>query len=322
MLQTKALYNLLRLNAAEDATVTADLWAVEDLRLLAMDELFLRLEKYKVRLTRISFHQFSDRCDTPEELTDLLLPDGLSEKERDPFYLLIFELWRRLLSERQSLSIFCDELDHRITLYDQGNIESDELVQDALANLLEVLDENVDAGADPKDVFTAVSNYCANDLEQFIYDYIAELLDNGNSLYASELIEGFFFYITEPLWFDLLKARLLAFTDIDNANLAIHRLLENALDLPLLLEILYFLATNGKQTLFILAVNKAIACLSSNEELIEVMTLVADYYRRLDEEVLEQAVQKLLKQRKELRSAFDPKDPDLVKLQGLLLQST
>jgi hypothetical protein len=297
MLQTKALYNLLRLNAAEDPSVKGDPWALENLRELPLDDLFVRLQKYSVQLERTSFQQFASDCETPEELAELLMPDGDSEKTCDPFYLLVFELWRRLLPEKQSLSIFCDELDHRIALYDQGITDSDELVQDGLANLLEVLDENADAGADPEDVFAAICDYCAHDLESFLYDYIAELLDSGNSLYASELIEGFSPYVTDPFWFDFLKTRLLAYTDIGDANLAMHRLLENELDVSLVLEMIRFLAKNGERELFVLTVKKALPSLSTNEELVEVTTLVGEYFAAQEEEGKEQDLLKRIQEK-------------------------
>jgi hypothetical protein len=245
------------------------------------EELFAQLAKRGVRLDRNAFCEFARQGDTPEELADLLLPDGAPEKERDPFYLLVFELWRRLLPEKQSLSIFCDELDYRIALYDRGEKFSDDLLQDAIANLLEVLDENTDLGADPEDVFTAICNYCAHDLESFLYDYIAELLDSGNSLYASELVEGFSLCVTDPFWFDFLKTRLLAFTDVGDANLALHRLLENDLDFPLLLEMLHFLAAHGERELFSLGVQKTIPLLAGNEDWREAIEIIADSYARL-----------------------------------------
>ncbi len=295
MLQTKALYNLLRLNAAEDPSIQADSWEVEDLRTLSLEELFARLRKCNVQIDKNTFHQFADQCDTPEDLAELLISDG---KKQDPLYLVIFELWRRLLPEKQSLSIFCDELDHRIALYDLGELRSDELVQDALANLLEILDENADAGADPEDVFIGICDYCAHDLENFLYDYVADLLDSGNSLYASELIEGFSPYVTEPLWFDFLRVRLLAYTDVGDANIAMHSLLENELELPLLLEMLRFLSTTGEYSLFLLAAKKALSHLAMQEELIEFLNIAADYYRRLDEDDKEQALQKIARQQK------------------------
>lgn len=294
MLQTKALCNLLRLNAAEDPTVEAPPWALEDLRAVSLDALFSRLEKSGVRVDKHGFSQFAEQCDTPEEMTELLFPDEASEKDRDAFYVIVFELWRRLIPEKQSLSIFFDELDHRISLYDQGDIESDEPIQDALANLMEILDENADTGADPEEVFQAISEYCAHDLESFITDYISDLLDSSNALYASDLIEGFSPYVGDPCWFDFLKIRLIAFTDIGDANIAMHRLLEHELELPLLLEIVRFLSACGEHELFKMALRKVIPHINTQEEIVDVMRYIADFYRRLDEEEREQAVQKIL----------------------------
>jgi hypothetical protein len=312
MLQTKALYNLLRLNSAEDPTVVAEGWALEDLRKTSLEDLFERLQKSGIQMDRQSFFHFADSCDTPEELTELLLPDAALEKERDPFYLILFELWRRLVPEKQSLSIFCDELDYRIFLYDLGELGSDEPIQDALANLLEILDENADSGVDPQEVLLAISEYCAHDLESFILDYISDLLDSGNAIYASELIEGFSSYSADPVWFDFLRIRLISFTDIGDANIAMHRLLENDLELPLLLEAIRFLVVNGEHSLFKEAVQKAAPLLETKEEAIEVMSLIADYYRRLDEEEKEKAVVHVLKEHESHQSL------DLKRFTGLM----
>ena len=184
MLQTKALYNLLRLNADEDSTIEAEKWALEDLRLLSPEKLFARLETLGVKLDKGTFSQFAENCDTPEDLTDLLLPDQ-GEDTYDQFYLCIFELWRQLVPEKQSLSIFCDELDNRIYQYDQGILDNDEIIQDSLANLMEILDENADLGVEPKEIFNSLTEYCAHDLEGFLYDYICEQIDAGYFLYAA-----------------------------------------------------------------------------------------------------------------------------------------
>lgn len=323
MMQTKALYNLLRLQAAEDPTVEAEAWALEDLRQITPEEIFSRLAARNVHLDKLAFVQFAENCDTPEDLAELLLPDQESEESYDPLYLLVFELWRRLLPEKQSLSIFGDELDHRIALYsqdDQENLESDEEIQDALANLLEVLDENADAGADPQEVFLAVSDYCAHDLESFIVDYIVDILDSENEPYASELIEGFTPYVSEPIWFDFLRARLASFKDIAEANRIIHRILENEPEPTLLMEILNFLAGSGEHELFVAAVKKILPLLKTEEELLEVMEIAADYYGRLDQDAIEQSIQKLMQKRKSATGPLNPSDPDLKLLNQLLVK--
>ncbi len=317
MLQTKALYNLLRLNAAEDPSVKAEPWALEDFRALSDEQIYSRLKKGNIQIDPESFLRFADECDTPEELADLLFEE--ENPQWDENYLLIFELWRRHLLDKQSLSIFCDELDYRISLYDHGDLENDELIQDGLANLLEVLDENADTGADPQETFASICDYCAHDLESFLYDYIADLLDSGNQFYASELIDGFHSYVQESIWFDFLKARLLSFTDIGESNLMIHRILDNEeTDDPLLMEILHHLSIVGEHELFTLAVNKILPHLKTDKELLDVMSIVADYYRRLDEDTLEQAIQKLMQKRKESHRKLDSKDPDLKILSDLL----
>lgn len=295
MVQTKALYNLLRMSASEDSYKEVEDWKIENLRSFSLGELFARLGKNGLQIDKNHFFHFAEECDTPEDLTDLLLHDDTSAELQDFLYLTLFEIWRRLLPEKQSLSIFCDELDHRIALYDQGELQSDELVQDALANLLEILEQNADSGVALEKILRLISDYCAYDLEGFICDYISDLIDNGNSLYASELIEEFSPYAQDPLWFGFLRIRLVAFTNIADANIAIHRLLENELESLLLLEILRFLSTDGKPELFKIAIKKIIPLLETQEELADVLLIVVDFYHCLDEDEKEGRAQNILK---------------------------
>ncbi|MES2273831.1 MAG: hypothetical protein V4487_06530 [Chlamydiota bacterium] len=321
MVQTKALYNLLRLNAAEDQTLAAKPWAIEDLRAIPQSELFSRLAKKDIRLDKGGFIVFAENCDTPEELADLLLPDEVDEESYDALYLVIFELWRRLLPEKQSLSIFCDELDCQIAYFDEDREVSDEPLQDALSNLLEILDENADAGVEPHNVFAAISEYCAHDLESFIYDYIADLLDCGNPTYAEELIEGFSPYLREPASFDFLKARLVSFTDTPHANRLIRKILENENALPELIEILAFLAENGDHDLFVSTVKKIFPFLKTEEEFLELLEIAGDYYRRLDQDGVEQSILKLIKKRENRVGSLSPTDPDLKALLQIMAKS-
>lgn len=290
MLQTKALYNLLRLNVGHDPSIKADAWALEDLRKVSQDKLFDR-----INLDKEKFMQFAENCDTPEALAEFLYPDDADPEGWDRFYLVVFEVWRRLIPEKQSLSIFCDELDFRIAQYENEEVKSDEQVQDALSNLLEVLEENSDAGAKPHQVFSAINDYCAHDLDRFLYDYIADLLDSDNELYASELIEGFSPYVKEKHWFALLKARLTATWDVAEANKMVRSLLPKNSDLSLLMEILDYLSVHGDHELLTAAVKKIIPLLDSKELQKDFFTTVAEYFSRLDDDEKEQAVQKMIK---------------------------
>ncbi len=312
-LQTKAIYNLLRLNAQETSGADVETWALENLRDLSIEVLFQRLSPWGISLDKNYFISFAGECDTPEELTELLLEESVSLKEHDQVYLIIFELWRRILPERQSLSIFCDELDHRIFLYDRGALESDEPIQDILANLQEILDENQDEGEAPVEIFLAISEYCAHDVEGFIYDYITELLDGGDVSYAQELAEGFFPFLPESIWPPFLKARILSFSDPSRANAEVARILDKHpnTETSFLFETLRFLSVSGDHRLFIAVIQKIIAQLQTEEEFEELLEIAADYYRRLDQDDVEMAIERLMKKRSLNTFAFDPRDPDL-----------
>lgn len=319
-LQTKSLYNLLRLNRQMNPLLSCEEWQVEDLRALSSEALFDRLAQEGVVLDKDRFHSFSSECDTPEELTEMLLDEQVSSKQHDQAYLLLFELWRRLCPEKQSLSIFCDELDHRISLYDASALESDEPIQDALSNLTEILDENVDAGVAPYEIFETVCSYCAHDLMGFIIDFISDLLDSSNQLYASELIEDFAYYCPETIWFDFLRARLVALMDSVKANRMIRLLLEHDADLTadLLLEIVRFQGGYGERPVFAEAVKKLIPRLQTEEEFRDLLELSADYFRRRDREDLEKAVQQLLAKRKKRSGDIKSNDPDVQTFERLI----
>lgn len=243
-IQSRALYNLLRMNWLEDATLKVEPWQVEDYRALREAELFSRLKSLDIVLSKESFLAYAENCETPEDLVDCLWLKEEDALGMDKVYLLVFELWRRFLPERQSLSIFCDELDFRIFLYDANALKDDEPIQEILAVLESVLEENVDKGVEPQEVFQLVAGYCAHDLESFIYDYISEQIDQKNGLFASELLDGFYPYIANEEWFEFLKIRLLAETDAEGASLMLSGLVEELQEKPdsgLLLEIDSFL---------------------------------------------------------------------------------
>lgn len=292
MLQTKALYNLLRLNAKEDPSIQAKPWALEDLRQVSIETLWKKLAKLKITLDETRFTKFAEECDSPEMLTDLLL-DDTDDDRYDQLYLILFELWRRFFPERASLSIFCDELDHQINLYDHDELDSDEAIQDGLANLSEILEEHVDQEMSPKEAFALVSEYFANDLVTFLYDYITDLLDQDNLLYATELLEEFAPYMPEPLRFDLLSARVLSATDIVGANHAMKLLLEKSIEPDLLFDLLRLLAAIGDHNLFQEAIKKLLPFVKEKEDVEEIFDLTIEYYRRLDLDSQEEAILKI-----------------------------
>lgn len=313
----RALYNSLRMNWVIDPSIEVDSWQVEDYRSLTLDGIFERLEEREIYLDKTSFIAFAETVDTPEDLTDALTADMfLDAQVEDQVYLLVFELWRRLLPEKPCLSVFCDELDHQIHLYDRGQADNHEAIQDVLANLQVILDENTDEGADPVDALDCINQGCANDVETFLYDFIAEQIDNHNDSYAAELLEGFGHYAHDQRWFDFLRARLLSTQEPAEADRLVRHLVDDAAAEPELefnLELLAFLVRVGDQTVFEKLVKQTVKLLKWEEDFQDVLSISADFYHRLDREQLEHRLQNLLEKREHIAQdkAFDSKDPQL-----------
>lgn len=313
----RALYNSLRMNWVLDPTIEVEAWQVEDYRSMPLDGLFERLDELDIRLDKASFIAFADSCDTPEDLTDALIHDDSAEgKFRDQVYLLIFELWRRLVHEKPSLSVLCDEIDYQIHLYDQGEINATEAMTDTLANLQVVLDENTDEGANPRDAFACINSGCANDLETFLHDFISDRIDEDNDTYAAELIEGFKSYVRDPKWFSFLRARLVSPTDPGESNAIIKKLLGSkggTQDLEFNLEMLAFLVTVGDKETFERLVKQTADLIRTEEDFQSLVSISADFYHRMDKDQIEKQLQALLKMREQVKPAekFQTKDPHL-----------
>jgi antitoxin component HigA of HigAB toxin-antitoxin module len=313
----KALYNSLRLNWLLNPTLDVEPWQVEDYRSLSWDFLLEQLRAHDLRLTKETFLSLAEDYDTPEECADDLVADlDADQKTEDQIFLLIFELWRRLIPNKPALSIFCDELDHHIHLFDEGSYD-DQILQDLLANLKEILDENVDEGTDPADAYDTVTQCCANDLSSFLYDYISLQIDEGNGSYASELIDYFYDYIPDVKWFDFLRAKISATLDAQLANDQIHQIVEewrSDEDLDFNFEMLEFLTQFGDVKLFSHVAKDTIPLLESEEDYQDLLAICVRYFHFLDKEPLEQKIEKLLKTRQSipLDQPFNRNDPQFV----------
>lgn len=322
--ERRALYNAIRMHWLLDPSIPTEEWQVQDYRKTSLDQLFAQLQKDQIHLDRTTFLAFAESSENPEELTDDLLADReLDETSRDKIYLILFELWRRLLPEKRSLSIFCDELDHQIQLYDSNQLKDVESLTDILAELQTILDENTDRGVEAKKVFKTVESSCAHDLESFIYDFISEQLEAENYSYAKDLLEGFRNYLLGNRWFDFLHGRILMASDPEEANLALEKLLRKAAtqpDLDFNLEVLAFLVQDGERHLFPLLARHTIPLLKLEEDFKELLSFSADYFHCLDKEAEENEVKKMLESRQEIAEnhPLDLKDPQVVAFKKLL----
>ncbi len=319
-IERRALYNSLRMNWLQDPSLAVEPWQVEDYRALRTEQLYERLKAKALPLDRITFLSFADQADSPEQMTDDLLADQkMDPSVQDQVYLLIFELWRRLVPEKLCLSVFCDELDHEIFRCDQGFIDNPDAIADAIANLAVILDENRDEGNDPHDVFNYVCSGCANDVESFLYDFIAEQIDDDNESYAAELLDDFYGYVQDVKWFDFLKARLTYANDPELANEMVRQLVQEAAkdnDLSFNFELLGFMGTGGERDVFVKLVKQTIPLLQYEEDFQDLLSFCADFFRLLDRDQEEQAIVQILKKRaqKLVEESLTTKDPHIAEL--------
>ncbi len=296
----KALFNLLKINWLEDRNSNVKSWQIEDLRDLSIEELFSRLKDLGLILNEQSFYLYAENCEDPEELADCVWFEEEDLEGHDKAYLLLFELWRRLLPEKMCLSVFCDEMDQLIDLYDRGELQNDEILQNALSILEDVLDEAYDEDGDPKEIFSLVATYCAHDLERFIFDFISDQIVEKNETYASELIDAFCDYFSDRRRFDLLRARLFAINDLEKSNIIYERILEELRENPdheLISLVAESLISHGDVRLFMQAVKQTLPLLKIEEEFQSLLSMVAEYYRCLDRDTEESAIQCLIEER-------------------------
>ncbi len=300
--QGRAYYNYMRMNWVEDPTLSIEPWQIEDYRVMALDTLFEKLEDLGFSIDKHSFMEEAARVDSPEELALVLSGETEEDKRVEgQIYLIVFELWRRLLPERLSLSIFCDEVDYLIYVYDHSESVDNEAIEDMIANLQMFLDENCDEGIKPEEAFKAIQSYCANDVEGFLADYISEQLDAGNDVYATELLEGFFRYVPVSKWFELLHARALAASGAEEEAMELVKQLIKRLkheDAAFNFELLSFLVRYGDEDSFKQVVKHTIPLLEREDDFRCLLSYCADFYHRLDREAVEKAIVAIVEQRK------------------------
>ncbi|MBS0604872.1 MAG: hypothetical protein JSS60_07535 [Verrucomicrobia bacterium] len=322
-LKGKALFNLLKISWLEDRNSDVQQWQVEDLRDLSIEDLFSRLKSIGLILNEESFYLYAENCESPEELADCVWFEEDDLEGHDKAYLLLFELWRRLLPGKMCLSVFCDEIDQMIDLYDSGEMENEETLQNALSMLEDVLDEAYDEEGDPQAIFSAVADYCAHDLERFIFDYISDQIIEKNETYASELVDAFYDYSSDRRRFDLLRARLFAISDLEESNIIYGRILEELADEPdleLVAQVAESLIRHGDVRLFMQAIKQALPLLRTEEEFQSLLALCAEYYRCLDRDAEEKTIKGLLDERssRPLEKAIEPTDKALERISQMI----
>ncbi|MES2198862.1 MAG: hypothetical protein V4489_01670 [Chlamydiota bacterium] len=302
----RALYNILQISVKEDSSIRAEPWQILDYRSLSEEELLQRLYKLHPSLNKENFFLYAETCQSPEELVECLWLQEEDLVGQEKTYLLLFEFWRRCLPGRQSLSIFCDELDALISQFDEGVDMEDEKWHVILSELEDILDRNTDLKTDPKEIFTSILQYTAHDIERFLYDYIFELIEEENEILATSLIEAFDDYVLEKKWLSLLRARLLSSSRIDVWTGIIHRLLEEEEEnpnLPFLMEVFSLLKEQDDAPLFFKCIKQILPIIKPDSDLQELLQDTAEFCRNLHKDSLEKSILNILQ-----KKAFNTKE--------------
>lgn len=221
-----------------DKSIEVEPWQVEDYRKHPIDFIFKRLRALGFALDEKQFITYAKHAESPEQLSELICDDA---NEFDKVYLLIFELWRRLLPTHKTASIQCDEICYQIFRYEHEDLANFDELFEALSSLEEMLEDLEDEGLQKSQILHKVSELCGYNLENFLFDFIQNLLDEGLEKEAGELIDTFRPYVENSRTFEFLHARFIFFADEAEATMHLLQILEEELtDIDLLLEIAFF----------------------------------------------------------------------------------
>lgn len=297
----KALYNALIQHWKENPGLQVEAWQVVNYRTLSTEDLFKRLSELDYHLNQATFTAFAEEYENPEELVENLVENEEDEEEEDErlieqIFLPVFELWRRLVPEKRSLSIFCDDLDQIITAYDENSLKDNDPVDTALNNLIQLVENNSEDESDAPQVFQSIISECANNVEEFLYDYIAALEDEKNFSYASELIDAFLPWVSDQKWFEFLQIRAVSAEDPEHAATLIDDILSHEVeDFSFYLELLAFLTQEGDPKNFASTLKRTLSLAEREEDFVEILEICQDYFHFLDKELEESKVAALQK---------------------------
>ena len=288
-LETKALYNSLRMLGTGMNFSAEDSWKVEEFRQFELNALFDGLRVMGIVLNKPLFYQWSAHCETPEELLDFLfLEEGLEEQSledemKDHLYLLLFELWRRLIPEKRSLSLVADEIDHVIFAFDSGKEVRDEEIENAIEEWVRLLNRLQDEGHSAKEALQAMEPYFAHNVPEFIVDFLLDVTDRGDNERFLPLFEKTRIFLTSlPLWVKVIDLKFCLRDDLTLLNkklgeLVAHVLTTQGVESEIIFCLCDIALELDRGELFIRLLERVLPDLQEREEIDIVIDLLADF---------------------------------------------
>ncbi|MCH9623965.1 MAG: hypothetical protein S4CHLAM27_03360 [Chlamydiia bacterium] len=273
----RGYYNLLWLQKLRNVAENGEAWESLDYRTLPLSKLWSSLSKLSFSFDKESFIAFCEPVDSPEELIQLLMPEESEEKNK--VYLLIFELWRRLLPEKESVSIFADELDRKIAAYERYRDDSELLL--GLGRVVEILESNTIEGEPGEAVFERLCLYVAHDLESVIYTYIDSALADSPGDSCLLLIEHFMPYVKEKRNLQFLKLKSIPVEFVEEREQLAHYLinsLQEEMSIPLAIALLFYLIDRRDKELFAELFSSIISHVSEEKVLVKLLDVLMAYH--------------------------------------------
>lgn len=224
-IESRALYYTLRKSWEKNPDFEVEKWQVTDYQELDEPTLYEEVAVFAPALDSEQFLRYASMFDSPEDMALFFAEDHEDEpKKVDRFYCALFELWKRNVHDRVCVSIFCDKLDRLIDDY-HIELEIDTaLIDVCIDELLMLLKDYSDGLESKEEVFQALAQGCANDLEGFLIEYFSEQLDEGRREYVREWIDALVDFIDDKNFFTLLYSRSFITSDPIHARSILEQL--------------------------------------------------------------------------------------------------
>ena len=306
-LETKALYNSLRMLGTDRPVSKQDSWKRKDYRGVVLQNLFEELKRLGIKGNTALFYQWKDYCETPEELVDFLSGDQeIDDETRDHIYLLIFELWRRLVPEKRCLSIVADEIDYIIYAFDSSQGVDDEAVEKAIDEWVRILNRLHDEGFTGKDALRAIEPYFAHDVPEFIIDFLLDVSSRLDHERFFPIFEKTRLFLTAfPIWVKVIDVKFCLHEDCTIVNKKLGELVAHVLtggkeESDVIFSLCEIALALEREELFFRLLDHVLLSIEVKEDLEVILDLLADFLSEKQYPVLKQSLEGLLRDEKRL----------------------
>jgi hypothetical protein len=297
----RSKFNLIKYKKRENPNLKVKDWEVLDYKSLSLEVLFSNLKALGFDFTPESVIELKD---SGEELDTISLKKfstlHISVENLERAYLNFFEIWRRLLPDHKSISVFANDFDEFIDAYEKGEVTGNE----ALFNeLFDILDESVDEGMEAKSVFEELSNYFGHDLESFLICYIFDLIEHDNETLALRYLDNIYPYIRGNLWLDFFRIKLLKGALPEDVTAITFRFLDKLklnFDPELAFEVLYYLIETGHKEIFKKTYKEFLKEIKTQDEFREMLEILHAFFSLNEQNKEENLVKELIENRKKM----------------------